>query len=142
MNDERGSKYSSSFSVSRSSFSFHPVHPCLNLLNPASPTSRHQSVSHQHGNGQKPYAAGNGRPLSGARVCLRRMHVANNRAAALRYNLQTLLRFLAEEVACRLLISHLVDANVNHGCARLDVLTSNEARAPDGGNQDVRLAGD
>ncbi len=97
-------------------------------------------VGHQHGDGQRAYAAGDGSVCAGEFECLG-MHVSDDGRSAPGECGLTLC--IPSEEAVKLFASReAIDADINDGRSRLDHLWCDEARASDCGDEDVGFAGD
>src|SRR3954470_1266804 len=70
------------------------------------------------------------------------MYVADERLPALAQSVYASLGVVAEKLSHQRFVRHAVHANVYDGRAGLHVLAAYEARAPDGRDEDVRLARD
>src|ERR1051326_4512315 len=110
----------------------------FDLLSSATHLRRFDGVGHQHGDGQRPYAAGD-RRNSAANFGRIRMHVADQSRAVFGEGGLTRRVPLKEffELAA---VGDFVDANINHCCAGLDEVARDHAGAPNGGKQNVALA--
>src|SRR6185437_11655782 len=96
-------------------------------------------VGHEHGDGERAYAAGDRGVGAGLREG-RGMDVSDNHGTAF---LESGLAFgVAGEIALEIFAGgDAVDADIDERCARGDHLRGNKARATDGGNEDFRFAG-
>ena len=93
-----------------------------------------QGVPHQHCHSQQSDTAGYGCALRRNAVSFRRMNIAHQGVASLLNGLDSLVSFAGEQRACLINIVQLINADVNHGRARLDVIAAYETGAPDCGH--------